>query len=134
MGFQLGEDHDSGMNEMNLIPLIDIMLVLMIIFLVTATVANPSIPLSLPKTTAEIVDPPPKAITISINQNGEVAWDAKIISLEELEKRFQEAGQAETKPTVQLRADKESKYDTVAQVMSRASEAGLSDIAFVSEN
>ena len=134
MGFQLGEDHDSGMNEMNLIPLIDIMLVLMIIFLVTATVANPSIPLSLPKTTAEIVDPPPEAITISINQNGEVAWDAKIISLEELEKRFQEAGQAENKPTVQLRADKESKYDTVAQVMSRASEAGLSDIAFVSEN
>ena len=134
MGFQLGEDHDSGMNEMKLIPLIDIMLVLMIIFLVTATVANPSIPLSLPKTTAEIIDPPPKAITISINQNGEVAWDAQIISLEELEKRFQEAGQAEQKPTVQLRADKESKYDTVAQVMSRASEAGLSDIAFVSEN
>ncbi|NKG34964.1 ExbD/TolR family protein [Acinetobacter junii] len=134
MGFQLGEDHDSGMNEMNLIPLIDIMLVLMIIFLVTATVANPSIPLSLPKTTAEIIDPPPKAITISINQNGEVAWDAQIISLEELEKRFQEAGQAEQKPTVQLRADKESKYDTVAQVMSRASEAGLSDIAFVNEN
>lgn len=134
MGFQLGEDNDSGMNEMNLIPLIDIMLVLMIIFLVTATVANPSIPLSLPKTTAEIIDPPPKAITISINQNGEVAWDAQIISLEELEKRFQEAGQAEQKPTVQLRADKESKYDTVAQVMSRASEAGLSDIAFVSEN
>ena len=134
MAFQLGEDHDSGMNEMNLIPLIDIMLVLMIIFLVTATVANPSIPLSLPKTTAEIVDPPPKAITISINSKGEVAWDAQIISLDELEKRFQEAGQAETKPTVQLRADKESKYDTVAQVMSRASEAGLSDIAFVSEN
>ena len=75
MGFQLGEDHDSGMNEMNLIPLIDIMLVLMIIFLVTATVANPSIPLALPKTTADIVDPPPKAITISINEKGEVAWE-----------------------------------------------------------
>ncbi|QER40619.1 ExbD/TolR family protein [Acinetobacter suaedae] len=134
MGFQLGEDHDSGMNEMNLIPLIDIMLVLMIIFLVTATVANPSIPLSLPKTTAEIIDPPPQAITISINAKGEVAWDTQIISLDELETRFAEAGQATTKPTVQLRADKESKYDTVAQVMSRASEAGLSDIAFVSEN
>lgn len=134
MGFQLGEDHDSGMNEMNLIPLIDIMLVLMIIFLVTATVANPSIPLALPKTTADIVDPPPKAITISINEKDEVAWDAQIISLDELQTRFQEAAKAETKPTVQLRADKESKYDTVAQVMSRASEAGLSDIAFVSEN
>ena len=134
MGFQLGEDHDSGMNEMNLIPLIDIMLVLMIIFLVTATVANPSIPLALPKTTAEIIDPPPKAITISINANGEVAWNAQIISLDELATRFQTAGQEQTPPTVQLRADKEAKYDTVAQVMARASDAGLSDLAFVSDN
>ena len=134
MAFQLGEDNDSGMNEMNLIPLIDIMLVLMIIFLVTATVANPSIPLTLPQTTAEIQDQPPKAITVSINANGDVAWDDKMISLDELETRFNEAGQHAEKPTVQLRADKESKYDTVAQVMSRASEAGLSDIAFVNEN
>ena len=108
MGFQLGEDHDSGMNEMNLIPLIDIMLVLMIIFLVTATVANPSIPLVLPKTTAGNIDQPPKAIIISINANGEVAWDAQIISLDELATRFQTAGQEQTPPTVQLRADKEA--------------------------
>jgi biopolymer transport protein ExbD len=134
MAFQLGDDNDAGMNEMNLIPLIDIMLVLMIIFLVTATVANPSIPLALPKTTADIVDPPPKAITVSINANGEVAWDNQVISLEELQTRFNEAGELETKPTVQLRADKESRYDMVAQVMSRASEAGLADIAFVSDN
>ena len=134
MAFQLGDDNDAGMNEMNLIPLIDIMLVLMIIFLLTATVANPSIPLTLPKTTADIVDPPPKAITVSINANGEVAWDNQVISLEELQTRFNEAGELETKPTVQLRADKESRYDMVAQVMSRASEAGLADIAFVSDN
>ena len=134
MAFQLGEDNDVGMNEMNLIPLIDIMLVLMIIFLVTATVANPSIPLTLPKTTAEITQPPPKAITVSINANGEVAWNAEVISLDELQTRLNEAGQAEQKPTVQLRADKEARYDTVAQVMSRASEAGLSDIAFLSDN
>ena len=134
MAFQLGEDNESGMTEMNLIPLIDIMLVLMIIFLVTATVANPSIPLTLPKTTADIIDPPPEAITISINANGEVAWNDKIITLAELEQRFNTAGQAALKPTVQLRADKEARYDTVAQVMSRASEAGLSDIAFLSDN
>ena len=134
MAFQLGDDNDAGMNEMNLIPLIDIMLVLMIIFLVTATVANPSIPLTLPKTTADIVDPPPKAITVSINAKGEVAWDNQVISLEELQTRFNEAGELETKPTVQRRADKESRYDMVAQVMSRASEAGLADIAFVSDN
>ena len=134
MGFQLGEDHDSGMNEMNLIPLIDIMLVLMLIFLVTATVANPSIPLVLPKTTAENIDPPPKAITISINANGEVAWDAQIISLDELATRFHEAAKSDQQPTVQLKADKEAKYDTLVQVMARASDAGLSDLAFVSDN
>lgn len=134
MAFQLGEDNDSGMNEMNLIPLIDIMLVLMIIFLVTATVANPSIPLTLPQTSAEIVDLPPEQIQVSINANGEVAWDDQIISLDELQTRFNNASQQAQQPTVVLRADKESRYDAVAQVMSRASEAGLSDIAFVSEN
>ena len=134
MGFQLGEDHDSGMNEMNLIPLIDIMLVLMIIFLVTATVANPSIPLTLPKTTAEIQPPPQKPITINVNQQGEVAWNAEVVSLDEIEQRFQDQAKQSVQPTIVLRVDKESKYDTVAQVMSRASEAGLSDIAFVSKN
>ena len=134
MGFQLGEDHDSGMNEMNLIPLIDIMLVLMIIFLVTATVANPSIPLTLPKTTAERQLPPQKPITINVNQQGEVAWNAEVVSLDELEQRFQDQAKQSVQPTIVLRVDKESKYDTVAQVMSRASEAGLTDIAFASEN
>ncbi|MCU4588803.1 biopolymer transporter ExbD [Acinetobacter ursingii] len=134
MAFQLGEDHDSGMNEMNLIPLIDIMLVLMIIFLVTATVANPSVPLTLPKTTAEIQPPPDKPITISINANGDIAWGQESITLDELQKRFNEAGQEAQKPTIMLKADENSRYDSVAQVMSRASEAGLSDIAFVSEN
>ena len=134
MGFQLGEDHDSGMNEMNLIPLIDIMLVLMIIFLVTATVANPSIPLTLPKTTAEIQPPPQKPITINVNQQGEVAWNAEVVSLDELEQRFQDQAKQSVQPTIVLRADRESKYDVVAQVMSRASEAGLTDIAFASEN
>ena len=56
------------------------------------------------------------------------------ITLDELNQRFQEAGQQAQKPTVMLKADKASRYDTVAQVMSRASGAGLSDIAFVSEN
>ena len=134
MAFQLGEDNDTGMTEMNLIPLIDIMLVLMIIFLVTATVANPSIPLSLPKTTADIIDPPPESIQVSINAQGEVAWDAEIITIDELQKRFVDEGAKAQQPTIILKADKDSRYDTVAQVMSRASEAGLSDIAFATDN
>lgn len=134
MAFSLGDGEQDGMNEMNLIPLIDIMLVLMIIFLVTATVANPSIPLTLPKTTAEVQPIEPKVVTISINANNEVAWNGEKLSLDDLKVRLVEASNEKERPTLQLQADKDSKYDTTAQVMSRASEAGLIDIAFVSEN
>lgn len=69
MAFQLGGDDNQGMNEMNLIPLIDIMLVLMIIFLVTATVLNPTVPLNLPKTSASVNENPPEVIQISIDKD-----------------------------------------------------------------
>lgn len=75
MAFELGSQDDNGMNEMNLIPLIDIMLVLMIIFLVTATVLNPSVPLDLPKTSATVNDAPPEVLQISIDAEGGIYWD-----------------------------------------------------------
>ncbi len=133
MAFNLGEENEQGMNEMNLIPLIDIMLVLMIIFLVTATVINPAIPLTLPKTDASQIEQPPKVITININANGQVSWDRDSIGLDELATRMNAAAQEAKKPSLQIRADKNARYDTVAQVMARASKAGLSDLAFVSD-
>lgn len=133
MAFQLDDADDQGMNEMNLIPLIDIMLVLMIIFLVTATVLNPTVPLDLPKTSAQINEAPPEVLQISIDQNAGIFWDDQPISLEELKKRFDEQAKAGKNPSIQLRADKEGKYDTVAQVLAIASTAGLTKIAFVSE-
>lgn len=133
MAFQLGEDDMQGMSEMNLIPLIDIMLVLMIIFMVTATVLNPSVPLELPKTSATINELPPKVIQISIDKDAGVYWDDKAITLQELESRFNSQGNTENQPTIQLRADKDSRYDTVAQVLALASQAQLTKIAFVNE-
>ena len=76
---------------------------------------------------------PPKNVTISINASGEVAWNGKVLTLDELQTKFNQAGQEQRQPTIILKADKESRYDTVAQVMSRASEAGLSDIAFATD-
>lgn len=133
MAFQLGDDEVQGINEMNLIPLIDIMLVLMIIFLVTATVLNPTVPLNLPKTSAQVNEAPPEVLQISIDKDAGIFWDNQPISLEELHKRFAEQASAGKNPSIQLRADKESKYDTVAQVLATASESGLTKIAFVSE-
>lgn len=134
MAFSLGDGEQDGMNEMNLIPLIDIMLVLMIIFLVTATVANPSIPLTLPTTKAEVQPIEPKVVTISITAENEVAWDGEKLSLDELKKRLVNASSETEHPTLQLEADKEAKYDTIAQVMSEASALGLTNLAFVSKN
>lgn len=133
MAFQLGDDDVQGMNEMNLIPLIDVMLVLMIIFLLTATVLNPTVPLDLPKTSATVNEPPPEVIQISIDKEAGLFWDDQSISIEALEARLQEQANTGKEPSVQLRADKESKYDTVAQVLAATSQAGLTKIAFVNE-
>ena len=133
MAFQLGDDDSQSMNEMNLIPLIDIMLVLMIIFLLTATVLNPTVPLDLPKTSAAVNETPPEAIQISIDKDAGLFWDDKPISMEVLEARLQAESAGGKDTSIQLRADKESKYDTVAQVLATASQAGLTKVAFVNE-
>ena len=133
MAFQLGDDDVQGMNEMNLIPLIDVMLVLMIIFLLTATVLNPTVPLDLPKTSATVNETPPEVIQISIDKDAGLFWDDQSISMEALEARLQEQANTGKEPAVQLRADKDSKYDTVAQVLAATSQAGLTKIAFVNE-
>ena len=133
MAFQLGDDDTQGMNEMNLIPLIDVMLVLMIIFLLTATGLNPTVPLNLPQTSAEINEPPVDPIQISIDKDAGLFWDDKAISMEELESRLQQQGVSGDNPSIQLRADKDSRYDNVAQVLAAASTAGLTKIAFVNE-
>ena len=133
MAFQLGDDDAQGMNEMNLIPLIDIMLVLMIIFLLTATVLNPTVPLELPKTAATVNEQPPEVIQISIGKDAGIFWDSDPIDLETLNTRLNSAADSGADPSIQLRADKDSRYDTVAQVLASASGAGLSKIAFVNE-
>ena len=133
MAFQLGDNDAQGLNEMNLIPLIDVMLVLMIIFLLTATVLNPTVPLDLPKTSAALNEQQPEAIQISIDKDAGIFWDSDPISMEELQLRLQQEANKGKDPAVQLRADKDSKYDTVAQVLAAASQAGLSKIAFVNE-
>lgn len=133
MAFQLGDDDMQAMNEINLIPLIDIMLVLMIIFLVTATVMNPSVPLDLPQTSATVQQTPPKVIQISIDKDAGIYWDDEPITLQQLSSRLAEQSKQQTVPSIHLRADKDARYETVAQVLALASQAEMTKIAFISE-
>ena len=133
MGFHLGDDEHEGMSEINLIPLIDIMLVLMIIFLVTATIANPAVKLNLPKADAAVLPDQPEVVTLSIDAQGVIHWNKDVVSLSEVAQRMNAAAQQPTKPSLHLRTDRDAKYDTLAQVLARASHVGLTDLAFVSE-
>lgn len=133
MAFQLGDQDMPSINEINLIPLIDIMLVLMIIFLVTASVLNPSVPLDLPKTSATVQQPPPKVVQISIDKEGGVYWDDQSISLTELENSLRTESQQQPQPSIRLRVDKDARYEVVAQVLALASQTQMNKIAFVSE-
>ena len=94
---------------------------------------NPTVPLDLPKTSASLNETPPESIQISIDKDAGLFWDDEPISMEALAVRLQAQSATGKDPAVQLRADKESKYDTVAQVLAAASQAGLSKIAFVNE-
>ncbi len=133
MAFSLGDGDSEAMNEINLIPLIDIMLVLMIIFLVTATVLNPTVPLDLPKTAADVTQLPDQVVQISIDKDGQLFWNDEKINQDQLQSHLSKAAGESVKPTIHLRADKEGKYDMVAQVLAMASVAGLDKIAFVNE-
>lgn len=133
MAFSLGDGDSEAMNEINLIPLIDIMLVLMIIFLVTATVLNPTVPLDLPKTAADVTQLPDQVVQISIDKDGQLFWNDEKINQDQLQSHLNKAAGESVKPTIHLRADKEGKYDMVAQVLAMASVAGLDKIAFVNE-
>ncbi len=133
MSFHLRDEQDQGMSEINLIPLIDIMLVLMIIFLVTATVTNPGVRVNLPEANNQPIAKTPEVVTITIDAQGVIHWNQEVVSLDEAGQRMVQAAKAATKPTLHLRTDRNAKYDTLAQIMARANQAGITDLAFISQ-
>jgi biopolymer transport protein ExbD len=132
----LEKKRDSApMAEINMTPLIDVMLVLLVIFIITAPLFTHAIRLDLPKVAAEPVQQTPQTVTLSIDAAGKVYWNAQPVSLDELRKRFTDAGkQPEAQqPELQLRAARETRYDVIAQVMGAAQQAGLARLGFVTE-
>ncbi|WP_321840713.1 ExbD/TolR family protein [Paraburkholderia bannensis] len=132
----LEKKRDSApMAEINMTPLIDVMLVLLVIFIITAPLFTHAIRLDLPKVAAEPVQQTPKTVTLSIDAAGKVFWNAQPVTLDELRKRFADAGkQPEAQqPELQLRAARETRYDVIAQVMGAAQQAGLARLGFVTD-
>ena len=121
------------MAEINMVPLIDVVLVLLVIFIVTAPLLTHAVKLDLPKASSNADIQKPEKIEFAIDASGSLFWNGERITREEAQAKFVEAGQKRPQPEVYLRADQGVAYRYVAETLADASRAGLSKIAFVSE-
>jgi biopolymer transport protein ExbD len=123
------------MSEINVTPMVDVMLVLLVIFIITAPLFTHSIRLDLPAAAATASAEKPDTITLSVDAKGEIFWDngASSLDMNELNRRLALAAQKKPQPEIQLRADKSTRFEVIAQVMAAAQAGGLSKLGFVTD-
>jgi biopolymer transport protein TolR len=122
------------MSDINVTPLVDVMLVLVVIFIITAPLLASSIKLDLPKTDAAQPGEPPKFVTVVVNKAGQAFFNDRPVTQAQLATALQEAASANPSTEVQLRADQGVPYGRVVEVMGEAQKAGLNRIGFVADN
>jgi biopolymer transport protein ExbD len=123
----------APMADINMTPLIDVMLVLLVIFIITAPLFTHAIRLDLPRVAAAESRETPQTITLSIDAAGKLYWNDKPITLDQMRAQFNEAGKQKEQPEIHLRAERSTRYEVIAQVMGAAQQAGLERIGFVTE-
>jgi biopolymer transport protein ExbD len=121
------------MSEINVTPMVDVMLVLLVIFIITAPLFTHAIKLDLPQAQSAPAPEKPDTISLSVNGQGKIFWNNNEIASPELNSKLATAAQKSPMPELQLRADKETRYETIAQVMAAAQSNGLTKIGFVTE-
>ena len=135
MAFASFDNKSSGapMAEINMVPLIDVMLVLLVIFIVTAPLLTQAVKLELPKVNSQPNQLKPDKIEFAIDATGQRYWNGEPVSRDQATQRFATEGKKQPQPEVHLRADQTTAYRAVAETLADASKAGLSKIGFVSE-
>ncbi|MEM5437419.1 biopolymer transporter ExbD [Paraburkholderia diazotrophica] len=128
-----GDDDDDLMNEINMTPLVDVMLVLLIVFMVTIPVIRHAVKIDLPHASSQKEDTKPAQVTVSIDADGIVLWDDQKISDDTLQAKIAAAAQQNPQPELHLNADRKVAYEKVADVMSAAQAGGLTKIGFVTQ-
>jgi biopolymer transport protein ExbD len=126
-------DDDEVMSEINMTPLVDVMLVLLIIFIITIPVINHAVKIDLPRASNTPNDPKPQNINVSIDASGKVFWNQVEVDQATLESNIALAAQQQPQPELHLRADREVRYERVAEVMAAAQHGGLGKIGFITE-
>jgi biopolymer transport protein ExbD len=127
------QSHRAPQAEINMIPLIDVMLVLLVIFIITAPLLTHAVKVDLPKASSAVNHTKPDNIQFAIDEAGRLYWNGEIIERGVMVERFAAAGKLNPTPEVHLRVDGKTAYQVVADVMSEASKANLSKIGFVTD-
>ena len=135
MAFASFDRPSSGapVSEINMVPLIDVMLVLLVIFIVTAPLLTHSVKLELPQASSQVNPPVPVKIEFAIDADGQRFWNGERVTREEAAARFLAEGGQPVQPEIHLRADQAVAYRHVAQTLADASKAGLTKVGFVSQ-
>lgn len=129
----LGQGDEQPMAEINTTPLVDVMLVLLIIFMVTAPLFTHSVKIDLPRAQSELNAEKPDTISLAIDAAGRVYWNNDAIDEGVLRERFVQAAALATQPELHLRADRDTRYDVIARIMAEAQRSGLKKIGFVTD-
>jgi biopolymer transport protein ExbD len=125
---------NQPLSEINIIPLVDVMLVLLILFMITAPLFTPhAIKIDLPQASSEINVSKPNIITLSIDAKGRLFWNKEPIDQLEFNQRLTYAAQHPPTPELQLWADKITPYQKIAEVMSIAHQAGITRLGFITQ-
>ena len=124
--------HQAPMSEINTTPLVDVMLVLLVIFIITAPLLTHAVKIDLPQASSVRVTEKPEVIDIAIDAQGTMFWNDQPLVKGELPARLAQAAQKKPQPELHIRADKETRYQVLAEVMANAQTAGLSKMGFMS--
>jgi|SRR5450830_21505 len=123
----------ESMADINVTPMVDVMLVLLVIFILSAPMFTNAVSLDLPKAQAAAAAQPAGAITVAIDAAGTVYWNNDALKAGELAQRLAGAAQRTPQPELQLRADRATRYEAVAQLMAAAQAQGLTKLVFVTD-
>ncbi|WP_353157378.1 biopolymer transporter ExbD [Herminiimonas fonticola] len=123
----------APMADINVTPMVDVMLVLLVIFIITAPLFTHAIKLDLPSAQSAPAPTEPTTISLSINGEGAIFWNNDAVTQNELTNRFSIAAKQQPQPQLQLRADKGTRYEVIAQVMAAAQGNGLTKLGFVTD-
>ena len=126
-----GRDDGAPMMEMNMTPLIDVLLVLLVMFIITIPVMTHAVKLDMPRPNPNQPLTQPEVLNIEIDFDGTVLWNGTAVPLNSLDAYFSQEAAKEPQPELHLRPNKRATYDVVARVLAAAQRNGLRKIGFV---